>query len=306
MSALGELLHKTRTRKNIDFDTVTEHTRISEEVLLKIEAGEFDKLPSYVHARNFVKAYSNFLKLDPEEVEPLFNAECSKDSYEREIHYISSPVTHEPIERKSPVGIIAAAVAVVIVLIAGAYFFASMKNNGALEATKIENSEGSVDTIQNILDSEPKAVIPQAEPVDNTSATIGISTVESPDAVANNEPEKQKTTSVAQKVSEPVAKNAPKAPATTNTKSAVLSFNDVCWVNIETDSGVVYDFIAEKGIERTVEFNEFFILNLGNASAATVYDKATSYSGFGDYRKPVRNLKFSYNDVGKLIYKKQN
>ncbi len=303
MSKLGELLKSERIKKQIDFDTITEKTRISEEILLRLEAGEFSRLPSYVHARNFVKTYSNFLKLEPEEVDALFDEECTKESFYREIHYVSSPVTHEPIDRKSPAGFVAALIIVIVLVIAGAYFFMSMKNNNAMvkKETKISITESAPE--QN--DSEPQNVIPQAEPMDNTTV-ISPDVVESPDAPARTA---DNATSAAQPA--PAPQTAQPLPATMpapapGMKAVVLTFSDVCWVNIEIDNGTVYDFIAEKGIERTVEFKEHFILNLGNAAVAEVHDKTTRYRGFGEYRKPVKNLRFSYDASGKLIYQRQN
>ncbi len=303
MSKLGEFLKTERIKKHIDFDTITDKTRISEEILLRLEAGEFSKLPSYVHARNFVKTYANFLKLEPEQVDALFDEECTKESFNREIHYVASPVTHEPIDRKSPVGFVAALIIVLILVIAGVYFFMSMKNNNAMDRKETKISIAEPAPLSG--DSEPKSVIPQAEPVDNATAEAP-AVVESPEAQAESKPaEKTETVKTAAEAQpRPLPASVP-SPAP-GMKAVVLSFNDVCWVNIEIDNGTVYDFIAEKGIERTVEFKDYFVLNLGNAAAAEVHDKTTRYRGFGEYRKPVKNLKFSYNASGKLIYQKQN
>ncbi|MGE4497785.1 MAG: RodZ domain-containing protein [Deferribacterales bacterium] len=304
MSKLGELLKSERIKKHIDFDTVTEKTRISEEVLLRLEAGDFSKLPSYVHARNFVKTYANFLKLEPEQVDALFEEECTKEAFNREIHYVASPITHEPIDRKSPVGFVAALIVVIVIVIAGVYFFMSMKNNNAMEKKETKISITETEPARN--ESEPQDVIPQAEPADNgTNAAADV--VESPEAKQETAPADNKTAEVkpAQTVqTQPLPVNMP-APAP-GMKAVVLTFSDVCWVNIEVDNGTVYDFIAEKGIERTVEFKDYFILNLGNAAVAEVHDKTTRYRGFGEYRKPVKNLRFSYDASGKLIYQKQN
>ncbi|QAR33136.1 helix-turn-helix domain-containing protein [Geovibrio thiophilus] len=303
MSKLGELLKNERINKNINFDTITEKTRISEEILLRLEAGDFNRLPSYIHARNFVKTYANFLKLAPEEVEVLFDEECTRESFDREIHYVSSPVTHEPIDRKSPVGFVTALIIVIVLVIAAAYFFMSMKNNDAMNKKETKINITETEPVQN--DAGPQDVIPQAEPMDNSSA-VSPDVVESPDAPSETKPADSTPASVQSAAAQPQPLPASVPSPAPGMRAVVLTFSDVCWVNIEVDNGTVYDFIAEKGIERTVEFKDYFILNLGNAAVAEVHDKNNRYRGFGEYRKPVKNLKFSYDAAGKLIYQKQN
>jgi cytoskeleton protein RodZ len=320
MSNLGELLKAERIKKQISYDTITEHTRISEEVIRTLEEGNFSKMPSYVHAKNFVKTYANFLKLNIEEVEALLEEECKKEDYNREVHYVASPVTHEPIDRKSPMVYVIILIAIIALFIVGIFIYKSMSNNQALEQKETKMRITPSESVAN--DSEPNSVIAVAESFDNiTDNATTVGSEGSPDTLDTAE-----TTTETQQESAPATTTT--APATTQTpvvatpasttrtiqntppqdlqRSVTLAFSDVCWVNIETDEGEVFDFIADKGLERTLKFKEYFILNLGNSAVVEVRDGSTRHRGFGEFRKPVRNLRFSYDTNGKLVYTRQN
>jgi cytoskeletal protein RodZ len=296
MSKLGELLASERKGKNISYDAVTEKTRISEEILIKLEEGDFKGLPSYVHAKNFVNSYASFLRLDKELVGQLFNEECAKESFDREIHYVTSPVTHEPVERKSPLGFVIGFIIVLVAVVAGVYFFLSMKNNGEIKLGSEKQIESAAPAVSS--DSEPEKIL------DVASASAGTAT--EGNVVASPEEVKPESAAPAVQASVPVRnQDSDSANASeSGVHTATLVFSDVCWVNIEVDNSTVYDFIAEKGVERTVDYNEFFLLNLGNAAVASVQDSTATYRGFGEYKKPIKNLRFSKDSHGKLIYQK--
>ena len=55
MSKLGELLKTTREDLGYDYDKVTSDIRLSADIIQQLEEGGFLQLPSYNHAKNFVK-----------------------------------------------------------------------------------------------------------------------------------------------------------------------------------------------------------------------------------------------------------
>ena len=64
MSHIGERLKKLRQEKNISLEEIANKTNIKADYLRSIETGDFCSLPTYVHARGFVKIYGCFLGLD--------------------------------------------------------------------------------------------------------------------------------------------------------------------------------------------------------------------------------------------------
>jgi hypothetical protein len=65
------------------------------------------------------------------------------------------------------------------------------------------------------------------------------------------------------------------------------------------------DFIAEKGLRKSIDFSDYFIMDIGNAAAITISYGDNVFSNLGGYRQPVKNLKFIM-DNGSLTYSKVN
>ncbi len=66
MDELGHILREARETKGLTLNEVQEQTRISQRYLEALEMGEYDKLPTPVHVRGFLRNYARFLILDPE------------------------------------------------------------------------------------------------------------------------------------------------------------------------------------------------------------------------------------------------
>jgi cytoskeleton protein RodZ len=67
-SSLGIFLKKSREERHIELDDIAEATRIRRYCLEAIENDEWDKLPSKVFIKGFLKSYAEFLGLDKEAV----------------------------------------------------------------------------------------------------------------------------------------------------------------------------------------------------------------------------------------------
>lgn len=67
---LGRSLQQARQERNLTLEQVSQETRIRLSYLQALEAGEFERLPSIVQARGFLRAYAGYLGIDPQ---PLLN-----------------------------------------------------------------------------------------------------------------------------------------------------------------------------------------------------------------------------------------
>jgi len=67
-SRLGIFLKKSREERHVELDDIAEATRIRRYYLEAIENDEWDKLPSKVFIKGFLKSYAEFLGLDKEAV----------------------------------------------------------------------------------------------------------------------------------------------------------------------------------------------------------------------------------------------
>jgi hypothetical protein len=61
---IGEVLKRTRTRREIDIRTVEQETKIRIKYLRALENEEWDVLPGPAYARGFLRTYAQFLGLD--------------------------------------------------------------------------------------------------------------------------------------------------------------------------------------------------------------------------------------------------
>jgi cytoskeleton protein RodZ len=70
---IGTLFRREREKQGLSVEDVVEKTRISRRNITAIENGDENLLPHPVYAKGFVKAYAEFLGLDPKEISPDFS-----------------------------------------------------------------------------------------------------------------------------------------------------------------------------------------------------------------------------------------
>ncbi len=72
MSELGSWLIRAREARGLTLEDAERDTRISRRYLQALEAEQFDVIPAPVYARGFLRSYSQYLGLDPQELLALF------------------------------------------------------------------------------------------------------------------------------------------------------------------------------------------------------------------------------------------
>jgi cytoskeleton protein RodZ len=80
--SLGCLLRKSREERRIDLDAVVKATRIRRHNLEALENEEWDKLPSQVFVKGFLRSYAEFLGLDKELVLSYYQKSSSFKQYQ--------------------------------------------------------------------------------------------------------------------------------------------------------------------------------------------------------------------------------
>ena len=89
MDELGHILREARETKGLTLEEAQEKTRINSKYLDALENSEYDKLPTPVHVRGFLRNYARFLGLDPQ---PLL------ERYELNISQQPDPRSRQPQE----------------------------------------------------------------------------------------------------------------------------------------------------------------------------------------------------------------
>jgi cytoskeleton protein RodZ len=85
--SIGQQLRQAREEQSLSIDQVAQATHIRLHYLEALEADQFDKLPSTAQLRGFLRAYGNYLKLDPVEL-----------MRELEVDSTSAPVISPPVK----------------------------------------------------------------------------------------------------------------------------------------------------------------------------------------------------------------
>lgn len=79
MKTVGQILLETRNSRRIELSDVARVTRIRPQFLEVIEADDYSKLPSGAVARGFIKNYSDYLGLNPDNVLAVFRRDFVED-----------------------------------------------------------------------------------------------------------------------------------------------------------------------------------------------------------------------------------
>jgi cytoskeletal protein RodZ len=89
---ISEQLRSARQAKGLKLEEVSLELGIPLKYLDALEKRDFDLLPSGVYSKNFLREYSNFLDLDPDEMIMIFEEEVSGLKEERERSLFSRQV----------------------------------------------------------------------------------------------------------------------------------------------------------------------------------------------------------------------
>jgi cytoskeletal protein RodZ len=310
MSKLGATLKNKRETLGFDIDKATEETRISADIIAVLEAGEFKSMPSYNHAKNFVKNYASYLKLEMDKVQELFDEECTKEDFNREVKYVAAPVTKEQGSAPSGAKFIIPVVLVVVIAFLGFKVFMAMEKGSELKANETVKEEVkkdvdvTVDTpvsteeVKEVIESINKdAEHPAEKPAEEKKAEHKpAAKAEKPAEPAKQEVKKEDSAALSAFL--PDVKEEPMTAA----KTAIVNFADVCWVHIKIDDKEEMDFIAEKGNQREVVFHDNFVMDIGNAAVVSISYNSRTIAGLGAYKQPLKGLKFTVNDNDRLTY----
>ncbi len=72
MRTVGDILKKARIEKNLEFEDVEKNLRIRKKFLQALEENSWEKLPSLPYIKGFLRNYSSYLGLMPEEMVAVF------------------------------------------------------------------------------------------------------------------------------------------------------------------------------------------------------------------------------------------
>lgn len=102
MRTVGEILKKARLEKRISYEEVEKQLKIRKKFLIALEDNSWDKLPSIPYVKGFLRNYSIFLGLKPEEMTAIFRRQFrSQEKAGLLPESLSHPID-EPVVRFTP------------------------------------------------------------------------------------------------------------------------------------------------------------------------------------------------------------
>lgn len=75
MSSIGTTLREARSRKSLSLEEVHSRTKIHPRVLQLLEEDKFEKLPSPLFVKSFIKSYAEFLEINPRDLIQIYEKE---------------------------------------------------------------------------------------------------------------------------------------------------------------------------------------------------------------------------------------
>ena len=92
--SVGPALRKVREGRDVTLEEAARDTRVRLEFLEAIEAEDFQLLLGDVHLRGCLRTYATYLRLSPDKVVAMYEAEVGRDD---EVVVVPPPVRSEPV-----------------------------------------------------------------------------------------------------------------------------------------------------------------------------------------------------------------
>ena len=288
MSA-GEKIREKRKELDISIEQAQKDTKIRKKYLLAIENDDYSQIPGLVYVRAFIKNYSSYLGLDPEEVMEEFERWRHLEGVETEGMSRKKRTHRSRRSRKSPLSylsasprILGAIIIILVIFSIVAYNFASLPGEapGPENGNDVisEEVEEMVDTGDELEETEEAA---EEEPDEEADVVIpDLDDEEFEDLLAEDltpvDPGTEEVDPLETETEEAengdIAEETEEDPAEEDRTFRVMASGE-SWVRVTVDGEVLYEAIMNDGDVEEFEPEENLILRTGNAAAITIeYD----------------------------------
>lgn len=240
MSSIGSVLKEARTKKAVSLEDVHSKIKIHPRVLQLLEEDKFDKLPSPMFAKNFLKSYADFLEVNTDSLIEIY--EKQRKSEPDQVLFIrpADPrASHKPMLSIPPQKI-----AGFIVLLAAVVLFMSGIPQRAIGAWAIKMKPAKTAKAKAVEKEkkEEKATAKQ-EPDEDKGSSEWLNSVK-----LGNFPQIAKKTAL----------------------DLEIRATDAVWVHITGDGVVLYQGILKKGASSSWNAKQTIEVWTGNAANMTL------------------------------------
>lgn len=296
----GEQLREARERHGISIDQVCNQLHLHAATVEAIEASDIDRLKDPVFTRGYIRAYANYLKLDPKPFVDAYNQATGQQTTSADVKAIGT-VSMVPGRRQGhPVLKIGSWLFLLALIAVFVWWWQAqygVNDNAGLssldEPVSVETTDGNTLVLPSV--DEEEAPLPDVEPLvpeasgtdttdtlsnqDDQSAEGMTDTAAGSSEQADLEPEVD--TASAEAANEETAAGDVENPVQATVEpdapqGLVISLVDDCWLDIKASNGrSLYSGVAKAGTTLELEGEEPLAVVVGRVSAV----KEFSYAG---------------------------
>ena len=299
MDELGIILREAREAKGFTLSEVQEQIRIGTKFLEALETGQFQQLPTPVHARGYLRNYARFLGLDPEPLlerlelsytyksqsktpVPLSQPEISLQKPLQMQHdhplFRSVNLEMETSNSEGSTGSIVR-VAIIIALIVAIALIVTRIMSLNTDPTNGGNSAGVLDFVEGLLSGDNTP-----EP-DAAATPDPLSPFPAPDTSGVITPtERNQSTPIAIPTLGPTR---PALPATLETIQLRLDIVERTWIRVTIDGAIVFEGQTAPGELYQYEANETANLRASNGIGIVVTVNGVQLGKLGDRQEVI-------------------
>lgn len=270
-ATFGEELKRHRLLREVSLESIASATKISVRHLQALERGDLPRLPAPVFTRGFIRAYADFLGLDPEE---MVNAYLSEFGMSGRAQQPEARATRVPSKGLLILAIVAAVVAALIA--AGIWRHAHRPRPAPVRSSALP----------------PVSLSPRIRLVPAASETASPPRTTAADASLPPVPAAP---------SPPARGDAPPAPASGGPLSLSIRLDADCWGEIVGDDRKLFSGTFRRGDERTFEARRAFRLTFGNAGAVRASVNGRALPPLGKPGEVVRNIRIDPERVQEIL-----
>ncbi len=296
----GEQLREARERHGISIDQVCNQLHLHAATVEAIEASDIDRLKDPVFTRGYIRAYANYLKLDPKPFVDAYNQATGQQTTSADVKAIGT-VSMVPGRRQGhPVLKIGSWLFLLALIAVFVWWWQAqygVNDNAGLssldEPVSVETTDGNTLVLPSV--EEEEAPLPEVEPLapeasgtettdtlsnqDDQSAEGMTDTAAGSSEQAALEPEVD--TASAEAANEETAAGDVESPVQAAvepevSQGLVISLVDDCWLDIKASNGrSLYSGVAKAGTTLELEGEEPLAVVVGRVSAVEEF----SYAG---------------------------
>jgi transcriptional regulator with XRE-family HTH domain len=259
LESFGEELRRLREQKQMSLAAISEATRISEKMLMAMEAGQFSVLPQ-TYIRAFLRAYARVLEANPDEILKRYDSVNQDIRVAAEERMNRSKTPESPPERitqgESPSSgrslLKPAVFLIVIIVTIGAVAYLATRGTSAPDQdalSKVPFDKAVHETEAAVVQPEPSPPPVQAQPPVADSLRLEVTTM------------------------------------------------DTLWISVSIDNVRKGQYLFPPGRTHTWAAKEQFIVSMGNAGVATFRLNGNDIGALGKRGAVARNVVITQSGV---------